>query len=436
MSLRSSVAGRNVAPPRVARQTPVQLALGQAVAGRAQRPRWAERSEAGRAAAAREAPHRVPWHYAKDVSGFLDPQADVRVSRRHVRYAQREVLWEISRLERIRKCGRVPVTEGGRVTIRDNAGVAHYTGLATCGSIWSCPVCSAKIRNARALEIGHGAANWDNAGNAVYMLTLTMPHDVGSPLANLIPVIADGFRAILSGRAWVQLRKQVRIVGTIRSMEVTHGANGWHPHLHVLVFFDSRPDAAELAAFTIHVQRQWTRYVTKCGFRAPNHHGVHLSLCKSAEEAGQYIAKTQEGRSAGNEMARADLKQGRHTSRTPFEVLDDFRWTGDTGELRLWHEYERATRGRQAITWSPGLRELLGVDAEEKKDEELAAAEIGGDDLAVISNSQWRRVVGIPGLVCHLLDQAERGGLDAVNAVLCAYRLGVAKGPAAGGDSG
>jgi hypothetical protein len=343
------------------------------------------------------------------------------------------VLWEISKVERVRKCGRVPVTEGGRVTIRDNAGVAHYAGLATCGSIWACPVCSAKIRNVRALEISTGAAHWDMAGNAVYMLTLTMPHDYGLPLAKLIPAIADGFRSIIAGRAWVRLRKDVGIVGTIRSMEVTHGANGWHPHLHVLVFFDGRPDAEGLAAFALHVRRQWGRHITKAGFRAPNNHGVNIQLCESAAEAGQYIAKTQDGRSAGNEIARGDMKQGRSGSRTPFEILDDFRWTGDAGDRQLWHEYERATRGRQAITWSKGLRAFLEVEVEES-DEELAAAEVGGDEIATISNPQWKRVVQVPGLAVYLLDCAEAGGLEAVNEALRAHRLGVARAPLASGS--
>ena len=48
--------------------------------------------------------------------------------------------------------------------IRSNSGIAHYAGLTTCGSIWACPVCSAKIRNTRALEISAATAAWDFAG--------------------------------------------------------------------------------------------------------------------------------------------------------------------------------------------------------------------------------------------------------------------------------
>ena len=412
----------NVRTPRVARQRPEQVALASAASAKPAAARAGGRSRA----AGREAP-AATWYYAKHVSAYLATDADTRVSRRHVRYAQREVLWSESRLERVRKCGRVPVTEGGMVTIKDNAGVAHYSGLATCGSIWACPVCSAKIRSHRALEISTGASNWDRAGNSVYLLTLTMPHDFGQPLAKLMPVIAGSFSAVLKGGSWVRLRDRLGIAGTIRSVEVTHGANGWHPHLHVLVFIEGSLDATGLADLALHVRRVWSRKITASGYRLPNSHGVDIQRCYSAAEAGQYVAKTQDGRSTGNEMARGDLKSGRNGGRTPFEILDDFRWTGDAGDLALWHEYERATRRHQDIAWSKKLRERLDLAAEELKDEDVAAAEIGGEDLAVIANWQWRRIVAVPGLAGYLLDLAESGGIDAVNEAFRTHKIGKAR---------
>ena len=167
------------------------------------------------------------------------PAGGVSESRRHKRYAQRQVLWDMSLIERVRKCGRVPTGEG--VTVVDHAGVAHYAGLTTCGSIWACPVCSAKIRAGRAEEIAAGAASWDQAGNSIYMITLTAPHDMGMKLSALLPVIADSFRAVISGRAWLKVKAAAEVAGTIRSVEITHGANGWHPHLHVLVFAGGIP---------------------------------------------------------------------------------------------------------------------------------------------------------------------------------------------------
>jgi hypothetical protein len=361
-----------------------------------------------------------------------------------VRRAQRSVLWERSRLERVRKCGRVSLSEVG---VRSDAGVAHFTGLATCGSIWACPVCSAKVRNERAAEISGAAARWYEAGHSVLMVTLTFPHDMGMRLARLMPVVADGFRSLISGRAWVGtpgrfvaerpskrggmlparyyppkpgMRDRLGIVGTIRSVEVTAGEHGWHPHAHVLVFLEGDADADRIVPLMLYLRERWSRWITGQGYRVPHQHrGVDVSVCSSAAEAGAYIAKTQDGRSVGNELARGDLKSGRAGSRTPFEILDDFRWTGDLEHLVLWHEYEAATKGHKAITWSPRLRARLEV--EERTDEEIAAEEVGGYDIAVIPEGLWHRIVGIPGMDAAVLDAAEHAGLRGINDLLARH---------------
>ncbi len=54
----------------------------------------------------------------------------------------------------------------------------------------------------------------------------------------------------------------------------------------------------------------------------------------------------------------------------------------------------------------------------DRTDEEIAAGEIGGDDLAVINSGDWRRIVRIPSLLSLILDRAERGGVAAVNELL------------------
>jgi hypothetical protein len=402
------------------RKTPQQRASDVARAGApgAKRPARAVPHE-GRPGGAERGPKATrTWHNAKHVSGeFLDATADTRVTRRHVRYAQRQVLWGESTIERVRKCGRTPVADGN-VLVRINGGVSHYTGLATCGSIWACPCCSAKIRNRRAEDISAATARWDVAGNAVYMATFTAPHDLGMKLAPLLSVIADGFRAVISGRPWIKIKKRLGVVGTIRSMEITHGEHGWHPHLHVLVYVEGQLGAQGLADLVLYLRERWAKFIVAAGYRVPHEdHGVRVDRCIAATEAGAYIAKTQDGRSVGNEVARGDLKQGRQGGRTPIEILDDFRWTGDADDLWLWHEYERATKGRQCITWSKGLRQLLDVE-DEQTDEEIAAEEVGGDDIALIPGETWRVITWIPGMPAGILDASEKAGLDGINDLL------------------
>jgi hypothetical protein len=316
----------------------------------------------------------------------------------------------------------VPIAQG--VSMVGNGGVAHYRGLASCGSIWACPVCSAKIRNGRALEIAEAAGNWHRAGNTVLMVTLTAPHDLGMPLAGLLPLIAEGFTSVIAGAPWQRLKKRVPVAGQIRSIEVTHGPAGWHPHAHCLLFITGQADAVQLAAVGIHVRARWRRFITKAGYRPPSAlHGVKIDVCTSAAEAGLYIAKTQDGRSPGNELARSDLKSGRAGHRTPFEILGEIADTGDLAGLPLWHEYERATRGHQAITWSAGLRKLLLGAAPERTDAEIAAEEIGGTLVAEFTPGAWKAVTRVLGLECALLEAWEAGGTGAVIALAAGHGL-------------
>src|SRR6202040_518390 len=85
-------------------------------------------------------------------------------------------------------------------------------------------------------------------------------------------------------------------------------------------------------------------------------------------------------------------------------------------------------KGRQAITWSKGLRAPLPVA--DRTDEEIAAEEVSGDDLAVIHADAWRCIVRIPACPSLILDRAERGGLAAVNELLARYGAGQAQLPA------
>jgi hypothetical protein len=61
--------------------------------------------------------------------------------------------------------------------------------------------------------------------------------------------------------------------------------------------------------------------------------------------------------------ARARNRAGRQAAtgrvRTPQQIWEDYQRTGNPADLALWQEYQEAVQGREAIEWSPGLRERL-----------------------------------------------------------------------------
>jgi hypothetical protein len=334
----------------------------------------------------------------------------------------------VSTLDRCHNCGWAKSSnphsrEQGGPQIAQRDGVAYWRGVQTCGSIWACPVCQAKIRNGRAIEISGFTAEWINRGREAYMVTLTAPHDLGMPLALLMVLISNAFTSVIGGGAWVKLRDQLGIAGCIRALEVTYGQNGWHPHLHCLVYVEEPLDAVGLAALTLHFQRKWHRFITRAGYRSPSgQHGVKVERCYSGTGAAEYIAKTQDGHDLGAEMARADMKSTRTGHRLPFQILAS-AGDGDAADLKLWHEYEKATFRRQCITWSPVLRKLHKewLNAEEQTDDELAALEVDGDTIAYVTPSAMRVLSCIPGLRVTLLEAWEQLGLAGLAAIAGAH---------------
>ena len=337
----------------------------------------------------------------------------------------------VSALPRTASCG-LPIG-GSAVALHAGAdGTSHISGVETCGSIWSCPVCAAKIRNHRSDEVSQGLAGHIERGGGAVLVTLTLPHAAGDALQKTIGLVSDGFRSVNAGRGYADDRTAFGIIGHIRAFEVTHGDNGWHPHLHVIVALQ-RPATRDAAdALQARWQVRWDRWLRRKGWRASvDGIGVRVDrVRRDGAAVGAYIAKLQEGekfsRSVGNEVARADLKGGRQGGRVPFEILADFGSDGGAEDLALWQEYQLATKGRSAIRWSKGLRKALLDVEEELTDEEIAAAEVGGTEIARLTPGLYRAIAARPYGEAMLHVAAEQGGIAGVVRFVRALGLQVA----------
>jgi hypothetical protein len=320
--------------------------------------------------------------------------------------------------QRQRDCGAVPI--GDAVQIRAKDASAYYAGLETCGNVWLCPVCSAKIHHRRVDELRDALTIWEAAGHAASLITITVPHDPGDRLATLVAAERAAWKQITAGGSWQRLKKRLGIAGHVIALEFTWGdANGWHPHYHVLLIHDRDLDAAAIATVHAHIHARLAAACRAHGLRPPGQvHAVRIDPNISATAAGAYLAKGGDWTPA-EEMTRGDLKTSRVGSRTPFQILADYYQTGDTRDRDLWREHSRVTRGLAAVRWSRGLRTLiLGPTAEpERGDGELAAEDVNGDLVAVIPLPTWSRI-RLDGLEHAILVAAERGGPADVNALV------------------
>jgi len=290
-------------------------------------------------------------------------------------------------------------------------------GLQTCGSVWSCPVCSPKVRQARAVQIERLGVMHLEAGGGLEFATFTMSHKRSDSLADTLDTVLNGWRAVQRNRAVVRAFARLGVVGFVRACEITRGRNGWHPHLHNLLFTVRPLTSDERDQLQAVLYSAWRSYVLKRGFSEPSEaRGVLLrevNLSRGCDGLAAYLTKVQDtydqSSTIAREMARGDLKQGRKTSRTPFEVAASAA-DGVAVDVALWHEYEGATKGRRAIYVSSSLTALYGV--EDQADDVLAAAD-DGVAVAALDASEYRLVV-LYKARARLLDLAERGGTEAV----------------------
>jgi hypothetical protein len=316
--------------------------------------------------------------------------------------------------ERQRNCGAVPV--GDRVEIRIKDGCAYYCGLETCGNVWLCPVCSAKIHHRRAAELRDALTTWEAQGHAASLVTITVPHDLTDPLARLLNAERDAWKHVTQGAAWQRLKRRFGIAGHIIALEFTWGdENGWHPHNHVLVVHDKHLDATAIAALHAHMHSRLAASCRDHGLRRPDQlHAVRIDPNVSVTAAGAYLAKGGDWTPA-EEVTRGDLKTSRTGSRTPFQILADYYQTGDTRDRDLWREYGLVTRSLAAVRWSRGLRIclLIPLAVPERTDEELATQEVMGELLTAIEATDWSHL-RLAGLDLAVLVAAEVGDLAAV----------------------
>jgi hypothetical protein len=292
----------------------------------------------------------------------------------------------------------------------------HYKGLQTCGSVWRCPVCSAKIAERRRVEILQAMEAHKAAGVCVNLLTLTCPHQAKDNLADLLAKQAKALNRFWNDRVVKAILAEMGTIGQIRALETTHGRlspqnNGWHPHYHILMFQGSgvdlaRFDQAQMMDWQVRLYLQWAKACKGAGLGEPSFaHGLKLD---DGSKADKYMAKW----GLEDEMTKGHTKRALH-GETPFDLLRAvLADKEDKQAAALFIEFAKTFEGKRQLHWSKGLKKRYAVT--DKSDDQLAAET---DDkarlLGMITLDQWRDVLAVEGRAV-VLQVAASGGWDGV----------------------
>lgn len=267
--------------------------------------------------------------------------------------------------ERINNCLKKRISKDKGVSVKYSKVTkrACYGNLQLCGSVWNCPVCAAKISEKRRTELKKGIAQHRKNGGYVYLLTLTNSHHFGDNLKQLMAGQKKALKYLWSDRKPKEHFAELGKVGHITANEVTHGKNGWHPHMHILLFFDNAVDIKELQMF---IARYWKHCCSKAKLKEPSlEHGCDITDGKFAD---RYVSKW----GLEEEMTKGHIKKGREGGNTPFDLLR-LSESGCERSGRLFKEYAAAYKRKSQLFWSKGLKKLLLV--EEVTDQQAAESE-------------------------------------------------------------
>lgn len=316
------------------------------------------------------------------------------------RWALKSVVNGLFPISKTAKCSRMRIPHESVKVLKDQKhGKAHYSGLTRCGSVWWCPLCASKIAERRRVELVNATATARSMGFQTLLMTCTVPHGLGDDVNEVLTKMRKAWRVLIDNRAGKEMRKLLGIKGHIRTLEVTYGQNGFHPHFHVLIFADT---SFTTSSFQTGFYPIWRDACVKAGLPAPSErHGLRVDDGSYAEK---YVTKW----GLEDEMTKGHLKTSKgEKGMTPWDMLRDVLKNASEASRRLFCVYANAFKGQRQLYWSNGLRELLAL-IPEASDEELAAQmEENAVELAELTPEQWRAVL-FTRSEAPLLDLAER----------------------------
>ncbi len=311
-----------------------------------------------------------------------------QASRRWNKYDVQDYMAEILPNDRVSWCLKHRQTGSDQIEITydQQRQSAFYGNLLTCGSVWTCPVCAARITEYRRRELTGAIEQWRGAGGGVFMAAFTFQHSVEDELKSLRRELSGAYRRMTSRKDYSRIRRQYGIVGSVASLEVTFSfRHGWHPHRHVLFFTEKAVTDQDVFNMQASFSALWRGVLVKTGRFSHDQAGVVLS--NGDDQAGDYVCKW----SMAHEIAKSPVKSGRDGGMSPFEMAQAWHDTGEHRYSMLLRDYAAAFKGSHQLTFSPGLKARLGIL--DKSDQQIVAEDQAqAVIMATVDRASWKRI--------------------------------------------
>lgn len=245
------------------------------------------------------------------------------------------------------------------VQVISNGQESRILGPRPCNHSWACPECTAKQMKKYSTRIAAAIDALAKKNYACTMFTLTVFHTTRQSCEDTYFLLRkaweimdkqktwrrkkkDGTYYVNSG-IWSQFHNEFKFTHHVKTLEVTYGKHGWHPHIHMLIWF-KKSDLQKLADWEEKLNQEWNRCIDKAAQILYKDNLEQYEIRKFLESketrddyqhCGLHISKTEDGKikrwSSGdylcgwggeNELTGLGMKSARNDNMTPFQILE------------------------------------------------------------------------------------------------------------------
>ncbi|MBC8465802.1 hypothetical protein H8D57_02145, partial [bacterium] len=355
--------------------------------------------------------------------------------------------------KRIKDCGK---SLGTTEVWKDKKGSARVGKVETCGS-QSCPICRVTVRAKRQEELKTINEGWietrqlyqrmeyqigedgliqipdeiDLPGGHLAMFTFTCRHDKSDRMKDLLGFmgsapdrrtnlrnqgIVGALYRFRKSKLWKLFKQESGYVADVRVVETTVGGNGFHVHIHMLVYYKAEFD---FKLWNDRLFGQWSVSSTSSGLRAPDpRRGLDI---QNANRASDYIIKW----GAAAEISSPSTKEAKNGNYTipQFErLLINEELRKESGYQveqieKILKEYHTAMIGRRLIQWAGKSKGLIEKYCKDYEESELKLARLNYDEVdelqALVKSGLWNKLRwnGLMSIVRTIIEKQGRTGL-------------------------
>lgn len=263
-------------------------------------------------------------------------------------------------------------------------------GTRTCHSPWGCPKCTPIVMAKKGSDIAcliDALATWHN--QVAIMITYTVPHYNTMSCKEAFDLLRHVWRKFTNKRTGKNYTKsngekihyQFNSYGTfkqkiqsnynVKVVEFTWGINGWHPHLHQLLFLP-KENLHMIKEHLLYLKEQWynnfmeyyEKYLPQDLLILKNHdieefgrnNSCYLSIDSEGNPVIQKSSWYISGWSGDKELTRLHLKTAHSDHFTPNQIFNKAYETKDTKDsekwIQLYLEYLQTTKCHRRVEFS------------------------------------------------------------------------------------